>query len=498
MATSIRSNAGGEPSRERFVKVTRQLAWKAALICGLTAGLTALIPGRLGLGFTPVPYVQVLIVVIVTAILTGSVFMIAAGLTDRTIASLLRKLAGTSSNEGISIASQPSWIREGITQFENALSERVKQSAELQSQLREAELRRHVAEAERTHLEDILQGLKDAVVVTDGFDEIVLANESASRLLHFSLDKALNEPVNTVVNDHEIVQFIQDTRVKGNLASRRLIEHEMTDQSEPRHLEISLSCIPNQNQQSGGVVTILHDVTRERQISELKTDFVSKASHELRTPLSLIKAYVEMLIDGEAETDETRNEFYHIIQTEANRLERLINNMLNISRIESGISQGEWQETDLKDIIDEVVDLAKPRAAEKNISISHKRGQLCTVAEIDRDMLHQVIMNLVSNAIKYSPEGGRVTLSTALSDCDRSVMVTVADTGLGIPPDAVEHLFDKFYRIKNYNRIATGTGLGLNLVKQVVERIHGGEVGVDSELGMGSKFWFTVPCKRPS
>ena len=480
------------------MKVTRQLAWKTALLCGLTSGLAVLIPGRLIAGFVPVGYLQVIIIAFITCVLSGAILLIGATVIDRTISSLLKKLAGEPYPENDSIASLPSFLREGVTQFENALSARAKQSSELQSQLREAKLRRHVAEAERTHLEDILQGLRDAVVVTDGFDEIVLANDSASQLLNFEVDKAINSPINTVVNDHDIIRYIQDTREKGNLASRRLVEHDLNDQPDPKHLEISLSCIPNQNQQSGGVVTILHDVTRERQISEMKTDFVSKASHELRTPLSLIKAYVEMLIDGEAENEEACNEFYHIIQTEANRLERLINNMLNISRIESGISQGEWQETDLKDIIDDVAELAQPRGAEKNISITHKRGQLCTVAEVDRDMIHQVIMNLVSNAIKYSPEGGRVTLSTALSDCDRSVMVTVADTGLGIPPDALEHLFDKFYRIKNYNRIATGTGLGLNLVKQVVERIHGGEVGVESELGMGSKFWFTVPCKRPA
>lgn len=480
------------------MNVARQLSSKAALLAGLIAGLIALIPGRIGFGEHALPLSAAAFLTITTIVLTGACFFMIATVADKTTAGLLNQIRNEDSIRSNKTVPAPAWLRDGVEAFETALNDRLRSADELKAKLRESEIRRHVAEAERTHLEGVLQSLRDAVVVTDGFNEVILANESASNLFGFEIEKSLNSPVATIVEDEEIVNLIKETHDSGNLSSRRLVEHEIHDPRDPKVLEISLSCIPNQNQQASGVVTILHDITRERQISEMKTDFVSKASHELRTPLSLIKAYVEMLIDGEADDAESRNEFYQIIQTEANRLERLINNMLNISRIESGISQGDWKEVDIKEIIDEVVDLAMPRATEKNISITHKKGQLCTVAEVDQDMIHQVIMNLVSNAIKYSPEGGRVTLTTALSDCDRSVLVTVADTGLGIPPDAIPHLFDKFYRIKNYKRVAPGTGLGLNLVKQIIERIHGGEVGVESELGMGSKFWFTVPCRRPA
>jgi len=243
-------------------------------------------------------------------------------------------------------------------------------------------------------------------------------------------------------------------------------------------------------------VTILHDITQERQVSRMKNEFVSKASHELRTPLSSIKAYVEMLLDGEARDENARREFYEVIQLEAERLGRMIDNMLNISRIEAGMITANWETVDMVPIAAEAVDLLKPQAAEKKISIHlHKPHQACQV-DVDRDMMKQVITNLISNAIKYTPEGGKVTVAPDLTDCDRSVIVSITDSGLGIPPEALPKLFSKFYRVHSHERVAKGTGLGLNLVKQIVEAVHHGEVGVESEVGKGSRFWFIVPCKQ--
>ena len=258
--------------------------------------------------------------------------------------------------------------------------------------------------------------------------------------------------------------------------------------------DVVASCLPGNTQGSiSGVVTILHDISREREISQLKTDFVSKASHELRTPLSSIRAYVEMLLDGEATDEGSRREFYEIIQNEANRLGRLIDNMLNISRMEAGIVQVERTEVDFETLTDEVVEVMKLQAEAKDISLSYKIGPERFTAEADRDMMYQVLLNLLSNGVKYTPEGGRVTVILENDEAARSVLVTVADTGLGIPPDSMDKLFQKFYRIENYKRVAKGTGLGLNLVKHIVETVHCGQIGVSSQLGMGSRFWFSIP-----
>jgi two-component system phosphate regulon sensor histidine kinase PhoR len=257
--------------------------------------------------------------------------------------------------------------------------------------------------------------------------------------------------------------------------------------------DVTLSCVENHKREVGGVVSILHDLTRERELSQLKSDFVSKASHELRTPLSSIRAYVEMLVDGEASDEKARQEFYRIMQNETERLSRLIDNMLNISRIEAGIVQIDRENVDIKALIARAMHTIEPQAREKNISLHERMTNVDLCVEGDADMLYQVVLNLMSNSVKYTPEGGRVTVSADSDNLTRSVLVSVNDTGLGIPPDALPKLFDKFFRVENYKRVAKGTGLGLSLCKHIVETVHHGQIGVDSKLGMGSKFWFSVP-----
>ncbi|HWB20492.1 MAG TPA: ATP-binding protein, partial [Phycisphaerales bacterium] len=259
--------------------------------------------------------------------------------------------------------------------------------------------------------------------------------------------------------------------------------------------EVTLACVENHKKEVGGVVTILHDLTRERELSQMKSDFVSKASHELRTPLSSIRAYVEMLVDGEANSEESRHEFYKTIQGETDRLARLIDNMLNISRIEAGIVQIDRENVDIKAVCLRAVSALEPQGREKNIDIISRLAAVDLCVEGDADMLYQVVINLISNAVKYTPEGGRITVAADSDNLTRSVLVTVSDTGLGIPPDSLPRLFDKFYRVENYKRVAKGTGLGLSLCKHIVETVHHGQIGVESTLGMGSRFWFSVPMR---
>jgi two-component system phosphate regulon sensor histidine kinase PhoR len=370
------------------------------------------------------------------------------------------------------------------------------ETEELLGTARNLEVQLRVAESEREHLEEILDSLRDAVFVTDRFGELLMSNNAAARLFEFVTGDVVGQPVDEILTDSTLLGLLEEVRSSGNPTSRRCVEHVMTRCGQENTYELSISCVTDEQLNIEGIVVILHDITREREISEMKSDFVSKASHELKTPLSSIKAYVEMLIDGEAQDDAARQEFYHIIQHESNRLAGLIDSMLNISRIEAGIIEVEWNEVDVGDLADSVTEVMLPQAQAKDISIAVKRAPQPLTAEADRNLIHQVLTNLISNAIKYTPEGGRITVSAALADCDRSVLVAVSDTGLGISPDDVPRLFDKFYRIDNYKRVAKGTGLGLNLVKQIVETVHRGEIGVESRLGLGSKFWFSVPCRR--
>lgn len=363
---------------------------------------------------------------------------------------------------------------------------------DMSARLREADIRLSIADAERKHAESILDSLRDAVLVTDQFNEVMLANTSAERLL--GVDAAEHKPVDSVVPDETLRQLIKDVTKAGVTARQKRLEHAMSPKDGPRAaFDVTIACLPEVRNAPGGVVTILRDITREKEIAQMKSDFVSQASHELRTPLASINAYVEMLVDGEAQSEESRQEFYGIIKTEVDRVSRMIDNMLNISRIEAGIVSVDRAEVDFAKVVRGVIETMQPQAKLKNIMLIEKIGPLIYTAEADRDMMHQVVMNLVSNAVKYTPEGGRVTVSVENDDASRSLLVSVQDTGLGIPPEALGRLFEKFYRVEIYKRFAKGTGLGLNLVKHIVETVHHGKVGVSSEVGMGSKFWFTTP-----
>jgi two-component system phosphate regulon sensor histidine kinase PhoR len=240
-------------------------------------------------------------------------------------------------------------------------------------------------------------------------------------------------------------------------------------------------------------VAVLHDITREKQIQQMKNDFVSHVSHELKTPLASITAYSEMLADGEADDEQTMKEFCSVIQSQAKRLNRLIEDILNISRIESGLIKVEKKAVSLTILIEEQLQMIKGYAEEKNIEIIGQKPIVFDQVYADKDMISQVIVNLLSNAVKYTPTGGSVKIGTEVDETANLIRVSVTDTGVGIPEDAIEHVFDKFYRVGANKKQAKGTGLGLNLVKQIVEKVHDGRIFVTSEVGVGSTFGFELP-----
>jgi two-component system phosphate regulon sensor histidine kinase PhoR len=224
----------------------------------------------------------------------------------------------------------------------------------------------------------------------------------------------------------------------------------------------------------------------------MKNDFVSNVSHELRTPLASIKAYIEMLIDGEADDEKTKTEFYEVIQNEANRLSRLIDNILNISRIESGLVKINKQSQSLTVIMKEALEVIAPQAKGKQITLSEQLTPVFYQTIADRDMLYQAVLNLLSNAVKYTPEGGAITVQTEVNEAKKKVMARISDTGVGIPPKDLPFVFDKFYRVEANSRMAKGTGLGLSLVKHIIETVHHGRIFVESTQGKGSTFGFEL------
>ena len=242
-----------------------------------------------------------------------------------------------------------------------------------------------------------------------------------------------------------------------------------------------------------GRIIALRDITRERELDKMKTDFISVVSHELRTPLTSIKGYTDLLLSGAAgDNSEIQAEFLGIIQLSTTRLSNLINDILDISRIESGTLKIKHEPIDYRHLVADTLRLMKAAADAKDVSMDAALPETIPPVRGDADKVTQVLTNLVSNAIKYTPEGGWVKVSLEVTG-DTSVTTCVADSGIGVAPEDQPKLFQKFFRADNSStREAGGTGLGLVIAKTLIE-LMGGTIWLESEPNRGSKFYFTLP-----
>jgi len=393
---------------------------------------------------------------------------------------------------GLVMGDGAEWVRPVTGPINRVLTRCRDELERLREQTRELQIQARVTDAEKQHTEAIIHSISDAVIVSNRFDEMTLANETAAALLGFSLPGAIRRKISGVLGDDTLARLISETRSHGTSTRRRVVSHTIERDGEARSFNVTLSCITGGADEVDGVVAVLHDVTREKEVAQMKTDFVSNVSHELRTPLAGIKAYIEMLLDGDAEDPDTRREFHEIIAGETDRLSRLIDNILNLARIESGVVKVAVEPMDLTAVVKSTCEVAAPQARSKSIDLVESLAPVFTQVEADRDMINQAVMNLVSNAIKYTPEGGTVRVATRVEDHRGVAVVEVADSGVGIPPEDLPHLFDKFYRVKSSSKMAKGTGLGLALAKHIIETLHRGTLTVRSTVGDNSGSVFTI------
>lgn len=232
-------------------------------------------------------------------------------------------------------------------------------------------------------------------------------------------------------------------------------------------------------------------ITELKLLEQIRQDFVANVSHELRTPLSNIKGYAETLLSGALEDKENAKDFLNIIYKESDRLSKLIDDLLDLSKIESGKMKMVFAPVEFKSIVARVIDILKKFATDKSISIDTNLPDNLPKLLGDENRITQALINLVDNAIKYTPSKGSVSISA--SSQDSFVRIDVKDTGIGIPKKDLPRIFERFYRIdKARSRELGGTGLGLSIAKHLVQA-HGGEISVTSVLGKGSTFSFTIP-----
>ena len=387
------------------------------------------------------------------------------------------------------------WV-DVITQFRGhllSLNER-RDEAELNQASLEVRSRRHAKQ--QRQISDILESLSDPILVVDDYDELILANASACELFDLQLESDEKQLLADLIECENITRMLTETR-RHNTHGERACEVELKHKDgQSRWYRATAKVLNSRTDEandlrSDGIVTVLRDISSHKEIQKRNAEFVSSASHEMKTPLSGIKAYVELLQDGDAEDEETRQEFLDIISMQADRLQRLVESLLNIARIEAGVVKVSKAQQSLNEILEEAFGVIQPVAVEKDIQLKKELSEMFLGVHVDRDMILQAAINLLSNAVKYTPEGGSVVLRSRMAA--NRVELEVEDAGVGLSEEDQEKVFEKFYRVRKDKTMASGTGLGLPLVKHIVEDVHQGSIHVESELGKGSIFTVRLP-----
>jgi two-component system phosphate regulon sensor histidine kinase PhoR len=299
-----------------------------------------------------------------------------------------------------------------------------------------------------------------------------------------------------VIDNPKVKDIISRSIEKNEEVAEEISLPASPASDEERIYQAQTALVKDESGEAIGAVAIFNDITEIRSVDRMKTAFVSTVSHELRTPLTSIKGFISTLLaDAEGYYDHaTQLEFYQIIDTECDRLTRLISDLLNVSRIEAGRALDlNPKPVQLPALVEKIATAQKSYTDRHNIKVDLDEDLPVIVA--DEDKVDQILTNLTNNAIKYSPKGGEVTIS-GRRDGD-GVAISISDQGMGIPKDHLPRIFDRFHRVDNRDtREVGGTGIGLYLVKHLVEA-HGGKIWVESEIGKGSTFTFTLPSKPP-
>ncbi len=341
-------------------------------------------------------------------------------------------------------------------------------------------------EFEREQAERILSTVHEGLILLDRDDRIVVCNQAFGKLFGAPMtDLTGRSPVEIVRTDK------LDDAFEALTDGKELYEGEFTLEGPgaERIFELSAAPIRELGERTGAVI-VFRDVTRTRRLERIRRDFVANVSHELRTPLTSIHGYAETLA-ARLDSNETYGKFVQAILRNSERLTSLVNDLLDLSRIERPDFRLEQREDDLKSVIQSNTESYQRAALQKDIGLVFEPGDFTHRLMFDRNRIEQVLTNLLDNAVKYTPAGGKVTVTTSRDAAE--LTVNVADTGPGIPDADRTRVFERFYRVdKHRSREMGGTGLGLAIVKHIVA-LHNGRVGVESTEGQGSRFWFTLP-----
>ncbi|HMY03035.1 MAG TPA: ATP-binding protein, partial [Candidatus Obscuribacter sp.] len=352
--------------------------------------------------------------------------------------------------------------------------------------------------SERNKLELVLMSIADGVVVCDRDNRVQIVNRAATQIFDKEAKDLLGKPLVVCTEGpdqpqicHVVQQFTDTNIAPGSL-------EPIVQQLQLGELTVRLHTAPIfLNKEFLGSVMIMQDITKQAELEKMKNEFMANVSHELRTPITSIKSYVDTLCNhGEKLDPDIHQEFLQIIDNEADRLMHLVNDVLELSRIEEANREFEMLPMDIHRACEAAIRSLNLMARDRGIELVFEQAENIPLASINQESIERVVINLLNNAIKYTPEGGKITVKVAESE-GKEVAVHVKDTGIGIPEDALEHVFDRFYRVEKKVHTIKGTGLGLTIVKKIIEK-HGGRITVASAIGEGSTFSFYLPALAPS
>ena len=345
-------------------------------------------------------------------------------------------------------------------------------------------------EQEQAKITAMLDAMVEGVIAVDGHEHILLMNEQARTMFGLGSSRGEGKPFLEVIRNADLHEVFRAVHAGGaGLALRQEIAMSSPAQRILGVNAVGLAPVGVE----AGVVMVLHDVTALRQLERVRTEFVANVSHELRTPLTAIQGYLETLLSGALEEPENARRFLEIVLRHSERLGRLLNDLTDLSNIELGKVTLRKESVLLDELVASVVAIIGPRAARSGVTVTANTPAEVPAVAADRDRLVQVLINLVDNAVKYTPEGGTVTVITRGGD--GTVEIAVADTGIGIPAADLPRITERFYRVdKARSRELGGTGLGLAIVKHLV-LAHGGELRIESQEQQGTTVRFTLPIQ---
>ncbi|AQW21146.1 cell wall metabolism sensor histidine kinase WalK [Lentilactobacillus curieae] len=345
-------------------------------------------------------------------------------------------------------------------------------------------------ESERRRLDSVLANMTDGVLATDRRGNVIIINETAASFLDLKEGDAMGRSI------LDVLDIQKDYNLRDLLEQPDEVILDLSNDEQDLILHAHFSLIQRESGFISGLVCVLRDITEQQRIDQDRKQFVSNVSHELRTPLTSVRSYIEALSDGAWQDEKLAPKFLKVTQDETDRMIRMINDLLTLSRMESGTQKMETEMVNINELFNYVLNrfdmiIKKDDHPEKTYSIKRYFTKRDLWVELDTDRFTQVLDNIMNNAIKYSPDGGIVTCR--LYETRNKVIMSISDQGLGIPRKDLPHIFDRFYRVdKARSRKQGGTGLGLAISKEVVEAL-GGQLWAESIEGKGSTFYIALP-----